>query len=271
MFTKLLKHEFRSTWSIIGTLCLVCLGFGLLSGLSMCYLVHVSEQGAEEMWGLTLLFVLILIVSVIAIIVCGVGAMFAVIGRFYKRCFTDEGYLTFTLPVNGHQILLSSIVNSIVSMLIAYVTVLASIVLMLFVGVSAVPGFWDALWEALPRMFQSLGRVLTSREMGYLVQMLLWGLLFLLCELVVLMLSVTIGALAAKKHKILAAVGVYYIIHFITAFINVSSMGAVVILEMESGAMGTNVFTVQTFVTVGIALAGYFIMHYLITKKLNLP
>jgi len=271
MFTKLLKHEFRSTWSIIGTLCLVCLGCGLLSGLSMCYLVRVSEQGAEEMWGLTLLCVLVMVVGIIAIAVCGVAALFVLIGRFYKRCFTDEGYLTFTLPVNSHQILLSSMVNSVINMLIASVTVFVSIALLILVGVSSAHGFWPALWESLPRLFRDLCQLLTSREMGYVVHALLWMLLFLLCELVVLMLSVTIGALAAKKHKILAAVGVYYIIHFVTTFINLSGMGTVVLVEAGTEAMGTKMITVQTFVTVGIALAGYFIMHYLITKKLNLP
>ena len=42
MFTKLLKHEWRATRGMLGTLCLVCLGASLLGGLTMRYLMWTS-------------------------------------------------------------------------------------------------------------------------------------------------------------------------------------------------------------------------------------
>ena len=38
MFAKLLKMEFRSTWNVLGILCLSLVGAGLLGGLATRYL-----------------------------------------------------------------------------------------------------------------------------------------------------------------------------------------------------------------------------------------
>ena len=42
MFAKLLKMEFRSTWNVLGILCLSLVGAGLLGGLAIRYLVGAS-------------------------------------------------------------------------------------------------------------------------------------------------------------------------------------------------------------------------------------
>ena len=39
MFAKLLKMEFRSTWNVLGILCLSLVGAGLLGGVAIRYLV----------------------------------------------------------------------------------------------------------------------------------------------------------------------------------------------------------------------------------------
>lgn len=42
MFAKLLKMEFRSTWNVLGILCLSLVGAGLLGGVAIRYLVGAS-------------------------------------------------------------------------------------------------------------------------------------------------------------------------------------------------------------------------------------
>lgn len=104
MFAKLLKMEFRSTWNVLGILCLSLVGAGLLGGLAIRYLVGAS---APKEW-LEILCVLVITAAVLFFVVCGAAALIVQIVRFYRSRFTDEGYLTFTLPVTTHQVLLSS-------------------------------------------------------------------------------------------------------------------------------------------------------------------
>ena len=140
MFTKLIKHEWRASRGALGLICLICLIGALLGGCSMRYLVWVSSQ-TESMKLMDVLCVLALIAAIIAIAVCGMGELIFLIWRFYKSRFTDEGYLTFTLPVNTHQILLSSMLSSVIGMLIVTVVVVISVIVLLLVGFSGVEGF----------------------------------------------------------------------------------------------------------------------------------
>lgn len=270
MFTKLLKHDFKSTWGLVGLLCLISLGAGVLGGGAMRYLVWISERGSEEMTAPTILCILTMIAAIIFIAVCGAAALVVLIGRFYKSRFTDEGYLTFTLPVTSHQILLSGLANSAINMLIVGVTIFVSVMILLLFGLSALDGFWTEFCSAVSRIFRMLGDAFSMREIGYLVQMLCAAIVAAVSELVMLMLSVTIGALAARKHKILAAVGIYYGIHMALAFVNAVLVATTVVMEMGGGTVGTKLFWMQGLVTALIAVCGYFLMHYLVSKKLNL-
>ena len=100
MFTKLLKHEWRATRGMLGTLCLVCLGASLLGGGTMRYLMIASSQNTQQNV-IVILNVLAMVAAMIAVAVVGVAALFLYIGRFYKSRFTDEGSGCRYLPLHG--------------------------------------------------------------------------------------------------------------------------------------------------------------------------
>ena len=91
------------------------------------------------------------------------------------------------------------------------------------------------------------------------------GIIGALSELIVMMLAVTIGALVAKKHKILAAVGVYYGISILQSFALTFANLSVVDKQTVLG-----LFSVTSLTSLVIGIGGYFLMHYLTDKKLNL-
>lgn len=137
MFAKLLKMEFRSTWNVLGILCMSLVGAGLLGGVAIRYLVGAS---APKEW-LEVLCTLAITAAVLFFVVCGVAALIVQIVRFYRSRFTDEGYLTFTLPVTTHQVLLSSFLTSAVNLIavaaVAFYYIL-HVVDLTFTGVSMV-------------------------------------------------------------------------------------------------------------------------------------
>lgn len=269
MYSKLLKYDWWATRGMLGLLCVICLGAALAGGGTMRYLVWASEQTPEP----TLLIVvnaMAMIAYMLSIAVCGVAGLFLHIWRFYKSRFTDEGFVTFTLPVTTHQLLLSSLLNTVIGMVLLCLTICLCVPLWLLVGCSGIPGFLPALREAWPRLLEVLRSAIRQEEMKYLWIMLLNIVLGFAEGLVMVMLSVTIGSVIAKKHKILAAVGCYYGISMLLSFlIGISTAFAVLAKGTETDAF-FGVFGTSSVISLIAAVGGYFLMHYLADKKLNL-
>ena len=80
MFAKLLKMEFRSTWNVLGILCLSLVGAGLLGGVSIRYLV---SEDAPKQW-LMILCTLAIVAAVLFFVVCCAAALIVQIVRFYR-------------------------------------------------------------------------------------------------------------------------------------------------------------------------------------------
>ena len=273
MFTKLLKHEWRATRGMLGTLCLVCLGASLLGGGTMRYLITASYADAQH-HAIVVLNVLAMIAAIIAVAVTGVAALFLLIGRFYKSRFTDEGYLTFTLPVNTHQNLLASMANTAIGMVIIFFVICAALAVWMLIGFSAIPGFYERVREVLPEVWaeicKELRRVETSEIFRCIALLLVNVLTGAACALVTLMLSVTIGSILAKKHKILAAVGVYYGINMLISMTCSATLAMQAFSGSEGAQMVFRVFTSSAVMTTVVAVAGYFLMYWLVDRKLNL-
>lgn len=82
-------------------------------------------------------------------------------------------------------------------------------------------------------------------------------------ELILIMLAVTIGSLVAKKHKILAAVAFYYILHVVD--LTFTGVSMVKLAESPDSLLGLLVI-----VNLILAVVGYILMYFLVDKKLNL-
>ena len=280
MFTKLLKHEWRATKGILALLCVIVLIAGITIGSTMHTMVSASRDGAtiridgtpvpETLKPMSefaeVACVLLIMAGVGAVAICSAGSLFFLIYRFYKRCFTDEGYLTFTLPVTTHQILLSSLVNTIIGelMMLVAVGLAVGIAALLFLGAFPENLIWQdmsaGLKEAFGQMWASL-----AEHMDVFASLTVTGIIGALSELIVMMLAVTIGAMIAKKNKILAAVGVYYGISILQSFALTFANLSVVDKQTVLG-----LFSVTSLTSLVIGIGGYFLMHYLTDKKLNL-
>lgn len=269
MFTKLLKHEWRATRGMLGTLCLVCLGASLLGGGTMRYLMIASTQDAQQNV-IVVLNVLAMVAAMIAVAVVGVAALFVYIGRFYKSRFTDEGYLTFTLPLSTHQNLLASMANTAIGMVIVFFVICAALAIWLSIGFSGIPDFYQTVWEKIPELGEIFTRVWSTIPWNFFWVFLLDVLAGSVCELVVLMLSVTIGSILAKKHKILAAVGVYYGIHVALSMVTSFTMAMGVFSGTDGKIWMLRYLGGMALLMAAVSIVGYFLMYALVDRKLNL-
>lgn len=286
MFAKLLKHEFKATRGVVAILCAILLVSGLTMGLSLQRMISMAEndymsvvvtnETAAEDAAMTIsseaplladiLCVFLMIAAIVAISICAASAIFFLIYRFYKSRFTDEGYLTFTLPVTNHQLLLSSITNTTLNLLIVGVVTVVTVLLIFLLALSAVPDV--AVWEELKQIWPEILAVLkqaAAEDAGLLALMAFSGVASFFRQIIQIMLAVTIGALIAKKHKLLAAVGVYYGIHMAVSYL--TSMVSISAINNDQPFVFVGIHGI---VSAALVVGGYFLMHYLTSRKLNL-
>ena len=232
MFGKLMKAEWRASRRVIGALCAVVLISGALLGLLGNLLLR-EGTGSWQLPGfVNVLFSLLSMTAMLAVALSLAASVFYVLWRYYRSRFTEEGYLTYTLPVNNHQLMLSSILASVLEILLVGLATVAAMAIAF--GIFAVGLPWNEVDS-------------TS-----------WGL----ATLLTLMLAVTIGATAAKKHPILLAIAVYYGLSLVRMAAYLNAVDACT----SSGAT----LAALAGVNAAAMLIAYFWMYYLTSRRLNL-
>lgn len=261
MFVKLLKQEWRAIREILGLLCLIILLCGVVIGCVTNYMVTANAPNS-----VTVTCILLFTAGVIGVGVCCAGSIFLVLWRYYQSRFTDEGYLTFTLPVNNHQILLSSIAISVIAIALTILAALAAIAIAFGGYFLAFREYvaWQEVVEAIqlwwPEFRDSFREV--APELAKFSAMMLTGAF---AQFLLLMLAVTIGAVLARKHKILAAFAAHFGINFLRSAIFI---GSAIQTDTENAMM--SLFCRESLRNVLMILVAYGVMYWLTKKKLNL-
>lgn len=263
MFAKLLKYEWRSNAFTFWILSAAALGLSVLGGILLRQLVvrgdDLTDTAAFTI-GMTLLFIVLsLIAYVIAVVVM-------LLIRFYKNKFTDEGYLTFTLPVNEHQIFLTSAINMLLWLLISGLVLMVGIVIIVLITTIGV----------------DLGEIQTviDNSEEFLIGPPAWlkvlsTVVSIVFGVVLPMTCLTVGAVLAKKHKILAAFGVYYLISVAMGILEsvltlASSFSGIIDSEEAYQQLLTQSALITMAVQLAIIVVGYFLSTSLMKRKLNL-
>ena len=281
MFKKLLKHEFNAQRGLFTLLGLSALGAGVLGCAAIQLIIHIVRNYLEnpsvilsdgqELFMIVAMMALFFLSMVLAFAIgaCSVAVWVMLVYRFYKHHFTDEGYLTFTLPATTHQILLSSIVNILIWTVIIALVIIASYSVML------APVFAMAMQEENVNIFAEMQSAMTDVYGGSIIVVQIFAIVCtMLGNLILPLLAATIGAQVAKKHKLLAGIGIYYGINagisFITGILSLVITVADAAIMYNGGTMFLT-FLIPGILYLGIAIGGYFLMHYMVSRKLNLP
>ena len=260
MFGKLMKAEWRASRRVIGALCAVVLISGALLGLLGNLLLRESSGSWQLPGFVNVLFSLLSVAAVLAVALSLAASVFYALWRYYRSRFTEEGYLTYTLPVNNHQLMLSSILASVLEILLVGLATVAAVAMAFGIFAAELP--WNEVdWGLVGRRFEELLHGLRPVA-GDVLLVLLNMVLMCLATLLTLMLAVTIGATASKKHPVLLAIAVYYGLSLVrmAACLNAADACA------SSGATLAALAGVNAAAT----LIAYFWMYYLTSRRLNL-
>lgn len=275
MLKKLLKYDFNAIFKYwwIGALTTVILA---IAGAG-CGSILETEK--ELPAGVTIFATIGMVLVVLGILAFIIFSELLVYVRFYKHLFTDEGYLTFTLPVKRHQILSSKLISGFVCMsATTIITAInaAIIILTTFRKDIFVDGWYEKLTESINKAFENLG---AGNIIAVISETVVAALLVMALGLLFTYLCITVAGAISKKSKLGAAICIYYfassavsVFMYLFYFFGISSL-----LEWLDNLPGNEDFTILIpilllclfFLAMLCALA-YTFITWLIDRKLNL-
>lgn len=281
MFIKGMKYEIRSVARIVLPMLIVFLcaamimsvGF-MLDGRVFGFLES-AEEGenvvlpvlfalAETLLGLGLVLLMAAI---------NIAVFVLIVYRFYVSFFTDEGYLTFTLPVTVDCHLMVKIVSMFFWNIVSLLTTALG-ALIIFGGLSV--GYTDTVKEILgdfPYLFELIWTNLTT-EVEFIgakaVLTVLTAVMTSIFQSLLLYFSIALGCMLFRKHRLLGAIVSVFCIDGIYSL--VSTMGSYLLTVF--GLVSEIAYLVMMGFTVVLAIVGilalYYGMRHILQKKLNL-
>ena len=261
MFAKLLKHEFKSCAGLMGLLSLASLVLGAAGGFMLRYIVQSADRMMEED-SVGVLLMILLVFSLLTLFALLMAGWIYLCVQFYKRKFTDQGYLTFTLPVRSWQIYLSSFLN-----ILLWSAILTASLFLAFVGIFAIGLMNTELWEEIVRSFSEMPFEEVFSDFDFMNPLYTIGQS--LCSIMIMMNCMTFGAVLAKKHKVLTAIGIYYVLSLVMGSVSTWLLDLSYVTDFYVVMERMQLVNVLVYAVVGVG--GAVLSIFLMEKKLNLP
>ena len=287
MLGKLIKHEWKRISKLNGLLLIIMVAFTVVESLlfftPMTDFVR-NSRAFDRGEPVVVIGFLIFLASVMACFMLMVGLTYGnmiYIGvNFEKTMYSDEGYLSHTLPVTPHQLLFSKfLVGGLWTLIIYFAMTVCMVVLVMSFGMAVTDGYTigEILYE-VQELFQEVLSEISAEGMSVLIHYLAAFVVLALagpfCMVATLFGALTIGQLS-RKHKGLMGILIYFGITMATSVLTsiVSNVGR--ILTMSERIYNVNsvlFFTMDITIIfqVSIAVCLYFLSHYIIVRKLNL-
>lgn len=200
MFGKLVKHEFHATARFALPLCGMMLALAVLAGMVLRFWGDLPS-GAFSTAGNA-----IIILYGMSLFAVSVGIFVILMQRYKQNFFGDEGYLTRTLPVGEHALLLSKLLVALVWLMIAGVLMTLSV----FIAGGLTGEFtWSDMHDVMDALRYHLLRV-NAGVWVYTILATLGGALFV----TLLFYAISTISQNFRKHKFL-----YYVMILVIAVI----------------------------------------------------
>lgn len=280
MFLKLVKHEFKAinrflipthlillVLAIVGRLIMIPLSMSILGNATDAYPISRFSEGPLY-GGILLTYFLVYFMAIIAIptlnyIFLGV--------RFYKSMFTEEGYMSFSLPVTPVEHLMSKVLTAVVYVVVGILTMFLSFAILL-----SYPEIFRAIFSEVGlAQIKEAFEVLLDGNILSVIGMILSLVVSTFTSIFALYACICLGQLHHKARGLMSIVyyGLFYIIYSMingigTTLISYAIVGRSYIVA-PSYFFSYNIwFTV--IMGLIIAVSGFFICRYVMTKRLNL-
>ena len=276
MLRKLLKYDLRAVWS-------TCWGaFPAMAGCTAVAVIASRALEASSYYSFEMLWIMLLVLSLFGVMASIAAIGITVFTRFFKNLFTDEGYLTFTLPVKRSTLLMSKTLNAFICGAISALSLTVCILVFITFGFEGEKGAiinlqWiSSIGQTLRRMWIEYGAWLPVRMIEIVV--LAVSSSFLMISAI--HFAISMGTTVAKKAKVLATVGFLYLVGLALSMIS-GSFGFVGIInsveqfilkvpDRQEVAVYSVILLIACIMTFSVGLILHFMTLDRISRKLNL-
>lgn len=299
MLGKLIKHEWKATWKFPTLISLFVVLMTILGVMSF-KMPFWSKLTSENFSGFTFfdiaaLAILVMYFVYIVVAVYAVMIYFSI--RFYKNMYTDEGYLTHTLPVKPSAHIFSKTLISGTWYLAVSILMLGSLLWLMIAFFNTLTGGFDltaADMEAIGLNFSLAEISLVFDQIGgmpfwaFAVLMILITVISSFSSMLIIYVCISIGQLF-KKHKVIASLLTYLVVTTVMQVVLTIAIMPVTfnmlldsdyIMLMESPdlltgmiapyALMSPIFIVSLIATIVFGIAAYFVSEFIMRRKLNL-
>ncbi len=261
----------------------------LLLGILMIIAAVAGLTFALPIWdsdwiGLPMSGIMLIMMFYVAMIGVSLGIVIYLAVRYFKNMFTDEGYLTHTLPVTSRQLLISKVMIMSVWELLSSIGVLFSMVVFGGVAVFSLASKEGDFASLVIEAMKGLGNLW---DMPFFKDFQIFGVSTVFMELVscfsgamIIIASITMGQMI-RKHRVLGSVGAYFAINAVIQGIFMVIMFPMTIkmaldnaflyrFETSPFSFYTIMFTIMSVVYLAVGVGLYFLSEYLLHKQLEL-
>ena len=206
MLKKLLKYDLKAIFKFWWLAAAFSVVMSVIGGLSISILASENERIPEIVEftsGLTVFF------TVFSFAIVPMVTFVLLFARVYKNFYTDEGYLTFTLPVTRGQLINSKLISGIIVDFTSGAIIVFDILLMLCIGLAKYIFTKDFLTDFIDIITETVD-FLGVFTFVYLIEAFLITFLGTVFSILFLYNCITLGSIITKKLKLLLSIGVYY-------------------------------------------------------------
>ena len=276
MLGKLLKQEWRSLWKVETLILGILMALTLLAGATL--VLPIWKSG----WvGVQISMMMVILLYYAGVIGASLGCVLYLGIRFYKSMYTDEGYLTHTLPVTSHQLLLSKALVMMAWNLISTIVILGSM-LVFGLMVASVLGAEDIIrsFREAYLEFRRLWVIGELRGIGtFFISLVLFVLTSCISGPMMLIGAITIGQ-QLRNHRILGSIGAYFGLNTgLQIILTIAMLPSMVKLMLDVEKLNSfssviGFYNVMYFsmcvIYLAVSVGLYFLSEFLVKKKLEL-
>lgn len=274
MLGKLLKHDFKALFKYWWIAAIISLGLGVAAGFSIP--IAISENDIPP-----ILRVSTIIAIFVAIMGIGVFSAFSVVMifiRFYKNLFTDEGYLTFTLPVKRASILNSKLISAVLFTIATSFIIFTAILTALLIGFSSeifTVRFLNGLRDTVLEIYNYTGAYIYI----YIVAAVLLYISVTTLSTLFLFNCITFASTITKKARVITSIAIYYVANSVfTSVLQILYLFSGSYIADKMDTLSENMYNpiislILLCALVFVALINgilYTIEYYMLDRKLNL-
>lgn len=262
MLGKLIKHEWKAVGKVLAIMNVALI---LMAIIGKIMLSMEMLQKAEPMESIFTAWLGGYIISVVAV---GVGTHIYLAVRFYKNMYTDEGYLSFTLPVKPWEHIFAKTLVSSIWILINGVAIVGSIIILV-----TYKGMGTELLHGCNLLIEIVAKN-GIYGVWKVVQVIITIVLSSVSIALTYYFSISMGQLF-NSHKMLASVVIYFVTNNVLRIVSTMfGMGIMFVtlaqIETETISFYNNMLGFEMSEGIVVTVGFWLIVNFIMNKKLNL-